>query len=66
MRRLLLLCMGGGVVEGLLDSNDIEPRVRLGVLLGASVNFEVIFLSKSLVLSKAVEANLDCAALSKN
>lgn len=51
MRRRLLLCMGGGVVEGLLDSIDIEPRVRLGVLLGASVSLEVSFLSNSLELT---------------
>lgn len=60
MRRRLLLCMGGGVVEGLLDSKDIEPRVRLGVLLGASVSLEVSFLSKSLELAADDEDVLVC------
>lgn len=50
MRRRLVFCMGGGVVDGLLDSNDIEPLVRLGVRLGTSVNLAVSFLSNSLEL----------------
>lgn len=52
MRRLLLLCTGGGgVVDGLFDSKDIEPRVRLGVRFGPSESFDASFLSKSLGLS---------------
>lgn len=51
MRRLLLLCTGGGVVDGLLlDSKDIEPRVRFGARFGISDSFAVIFLSISFVL----------------
>jgi len=36
MRRRLLLCTGGGVVEGLMDSLDMDPRVRLAGRLGSS------------------------------
>lgn len=32
--RLRLVCVGGGVVDGLFDSIDIEPRVRFGALFG--------------------------------
>lgn len=59
MRRRLLLCIGGGVVEGLLDSKDIEPLVRLGVLLGTSVSLEASFLSNSFELMKLDDDVLD-------
>lgn len=32
----MVWCVGGGVVDGLFDSIDIEPRVRFGVLFGVS------------------------------
>ena len=60
MRRRLLLCIGGGVVEGLLDSKDIEPRVRFGVRLGASVNLTDKRLSNSFVLTKPIVDNFVC------
>jgi len=50
MRRRLLLCTGGGVVEGLMDSLDMEPRVRLAGRLGScSWGLATGFLSPSLV-----------------
>jgi len=48
MRRRLLLCTGGGVVEGLMDSLDMDPRVRLAGRLGSSWGLETAFLSESL------------------
>lgn len=47
------------MVEGLFDSNDIEPLVRFGVRLGASESFAVSFLSKSLTVG-VVLGNLVC------
>lgn len=32
------MCVGGGVVDGLFDSTDIEPRVRFGALFGVSAD----------------------------
>lgn len=32
----MLACVGGGVVDGLFDSNDMDPRVRFGGLFGVS------------------------------
>lgn len=47
-----MVCVGGGVVEGLFDSMDIEPRVRFGVLFGVSSEtiLTAIFFSNSLAL----------------
>lgn len=43
----MLACVGGGVVDGLFDSNDIEPRVRFGGLFGVSdaIIFAITFFS---------------------
>lgn len=35
MRRRFV-CVGGGVVDGLFDSTEIEPLVRFGVRFGSS------------------------------
>lgn len=45
----MLFDVGGGVVDGLFDSSDIEPRVLFGVLLGVSeeTSLTATFLSKS-------------------
>lgn len=48
MRRRLF-CVGGGVVDGLFDSMDIEPRVRFVLLFGVSsdASLAAIFFSSS-------------------
>lgn len=55
----MLLCIGGGVVEGLMDSFDIEPRVRFAGRFGKSNDFSEAFFSLSFVAFDGLAENLD-------
>lgn len=51
--------MGGGVVEGLIDSFDMDPRVRFAGRFGKSKAFEDAFFSTSLPTLACTTANFD-------
>lgn len=55
----MLLCIGGGVVEGLIDSFDIEPRVRFAGRFGKSNDFREAFFSLSFVALVGLAENLE-------
>lgn len=55
----MLLCIGGGVVEGLIDSFDIEPRVRFAGRFGKSNDFREGFFSLSFVALVGLAVNLE-------
>lgn len=46
-----MVWVGGGVVDGLFDSTDIEPRVRFGALFGASTDAVNDFRSTSIAFT---------------
>lgn len=54
-----MLCIGGGVVEGLIDSFDIEPRVRFAGRFGKSNDFREPFFSLSFEALVGLAENLE-------